>query len=605
MSATAPSGASHPIRIIQIQLLKSTLVLSLLVFLAIYQREFLTRAVLSHPELNLLIIGVFCFGAAMAMKSLVSLFQEDRALSAMKEAWADFDEMEQTDDGAGVKRLLRASEPGIVFRAPRIFGQVYDLVMDELLKTRGLRLSLAQRHSMLGMVHEAINREKSLVNYITGVMILLGLIGTFIGLMEMVASVGGIIGGLARAGSGSDEAIKNVIKDLEAPLTGMATGFSASLFGLLGSLVLGLVARFGQSATHGLKHDFEGWLSKISQLEPQGAALAAQAGSAGPDGSVAALASSLLGAFRTTQGLISRSADVMRKLSERQDMQTAAVTKLCDQVEALSTRQAFALGQLKRTDMIGDAVEGMRQEAILRERATANRIAEGVGRIVQGIENSRAELGDAVAGVGEQHRATERMARALELQTTRGFEDIALQLSTMSAEGNERGRIALEGQSEIEKLVRTSLRPLDTRMVADQVGAAVDERLAAGFGAVAGAFDQSLAQLVAGIDRLGATQAELSERLIKLNTGPLAAEEMRGLTRSIEQGLASGLADIAKVLDGLMAARVERVVTEAAGSDPATPIIPPAAPQTGAANGQYDAVFERFGVKSGRRPANH
>ena len=548
---------ANSLRTIQVELFKSCVVIFAILALAFWQSEFALNGIRAQPALNLAIISVFAFGTAKALISNYHLFGEYHALQAMKETWADFDEMERSGDHGGVLRLMRAAEPAKVFSLPTILGPIYEDVMGEMLKTRALRASLTQRNTLIATISEGIKSERSLVNYITGTLILMGLIGTFIGLMEMVASVGGIIGGLNEAGTGSEDAIKNVLRDLQAPLTGMATGFSASLFGLFGSLSLGLIARFGTTAANSIKREFETWLSRISNLEAQGTGSAGAVGTV--DGTTVAIAGSLLGAFRTTQGLITRSAEVMKRLGERQETQTEVLAKLVEQVEGLSIRQGQTITQLKRVDMIGDALDGMREEAILRDRAASNRLAEGIGRVSQVIENSRIDLFDAVQNVAEQVRGTERLGHVLELQQNRGFEAIALELSTIAAAGNERGRIYSEHHSEVEKLIRTSLRPLDVGTVADQLAASVDERLAAGFGAVAASFDESLNRLVSGLDRLGQTQAELADRLLAVDAATTPAEEMRAFGKNIEQGVASGLAEIAKVLEGVLSDRARQV----------------------------------------------
>ncbi len=297
---------ANSLKTIQIELIKSCVVISAILALVFWQSEFALNGIRAQPALNLAIISVFAFGTAKALISNFHLFGEYHALQAMKETWADFDEMERSGDHGGVLRLMRAAEPAKVFSLPAILGPVYEDVMGEMLKTRALRASLTQRNTLIATISEGIKNEKSLVNYLTGTLILMGLIGTFIGLMEMVASVGGIIGGLNEAGTGSEDAIKNVLRDLQAPLTGMATGFSASLFGLFGSLSLGLIARFGTTAANSIKREFETWLSRISNLEAQGTGSAT--GAASVDGTTVAIAGSLLGAFRTTQGLITRSA---------------------------------------------------------------------------------------------------------------------------------------------------------------------------------------------------------------------------------------------------------------------------------------------------------
>ena len=600
MTTKRAAEANSALNSIRIELAKSTLVVFLIIALGIWQFDFAYRSVLSHPQLNLLIIFTFMGGVAAAFITGFRLFNEYHVLQAMKETQHDFAEMEKLGDDGGVTRLVRAAEPGIVIKSPRLFGEVYRQIMSELLSTRSLRVSLAQRTALFESLKEAIVSERSLTNYITGTLILMGLIGTFIGLMEMVASVGGIVGGLAKAGTGSDEAIKNVIRDLEAPLVGMATGFSASLFGLFGSLSLGLVARFINSAMLALRQDFEGWLIRIGTLEGQGAS--SVAGVASSDASVVTLASTLLGAFRTTQGLITRSAEVMKKLGDRQETQTSALSMLVEQVESLSLRQANIFQQMKKLDVIGDSVERLREEEILRDRATANRYADGVGRLSQTIDETRGAIIDTVGQVAEQHRTTERLVRALELQTTRGFESFGVELNALKGSGEERGRVAIESNAALEKLMRESTRPLDVKTIGDHLSASVDERLAAGFGAVASSFDDSLSRLLVGIEKLGSTQADLADRLAALDRGTDPVAEMRAFGEHIEQGLSQGLGEIARVLDSIL-------IAQATAQKPAMPDgiempTPVDAPDLSAVSQAVnEAILARFRRRNGQSDA--
>lgn len=551
MAQSIEHAADHSVKAIRIQLVKTAIILSLLILIAAKQHEFLYHAIASHPELNLLIIGVFCFGLIVAIRSIFALYQDERALRWMKQTYSDFETIGAASEDHTLTRLIRVTKPAVLFKFPRIIGQVFELAMEELMQNRSFHVSLAQRNTMMAMVHESINREKSLVHYMTGVMILLGLIGTFIGLMEMVASVGGIVGGLARAGSGSDEAIKNVIKDLEAPLTGMATGFSASLFGLLGSLVLGLVARFGQTATLVLKHDLEHWLSRISQLEaPHNSVNALGSGSG--NASVSALAASLVGSFRTIQGILIRSADVMRKLADRQDTQTDAVNRLIVSVDALSVRQEQALWQLRRVDAIGDSVEAMRAEAILGEKSLANRLTSEFGRMSDLQEQIEGRHASRFADIVEQHRVTERLARSLEIQSARGFEELSLKASSVSTEQAEIKRLIYEGQDAIVDRLRDHAKPIDVISMSDRLGAAVDERLAAGFGAIASSLDRSLASLAESLAHFGDAQSMTMKKLNEVTAHPLA-DEMRNLGKSIEAGLSAGFSDLSRILDVIVA----------------------------------------------------
>jgi len=82
-------------------------------------------------------------------------------------------------------------------------------------------------------------RETS--RYLVGLLVFLGLLGTFWGLLKTIGSVGNVISGL-----GIDDTnvagFFNSLKDgLNAPLQGMSIAFSSSLLGLAGSLILGFI----------------------------------------------------------------------------------------------------------------------------------------------------------------------------------------------------------------------------------------------------------------------------------------------------------------------------------------------------------------------------
>ena len=289
----------------------------------------------------------------------------------------------------------------------------------------------------------------------------------------------------------------------------------------------------------------------------------------------------------------------MKKLGDRQETQTSALSMLVEQVESLSLRQAGILQQMKRIDSLGDTLERLREEAILRDRAAANRFADGVGRLSQTIEESRGVVVSAVGGVSEQHRTTEKLVRALELQATRGFETLGVEVASLAAAGAERGRIAAESTDALEKLLRESTRPLDVRTIGDQLSASVDERLAAGFGAVASSFDESLSRLLAGIDRLGATQSDLADRLAALDRGTDPAAEMRAFGEHIEQGLSQGLSEIARVLDSILVAQTTAKSGTPAPVGEAPPVVdaPDLSVVSQAVN---DALLARFRRRNGK-----
>ena len=94
----------------------------------------------------------------------------------------------------------------------------------------------------------------------TGLLVFLGLLGTFWGLIETVGSVGGVIQGLKATGDAASM-FNSLREGLAAPLSGMGISFSSSLFGLAGSLVLGFLDLQSSQAQNRFYTELEDWLS--------------------------------------------------------------------------------------------------------------------------------------------------------------------------------------------------------------------------------------------------------------------------------------------------------------------------------------------------------
>ena len=120
--------------------------------------------------------------------------------------------------------------------------------------------------SILDSIHSRLDESRDLSRYLIGVLIFLGLLGTFWGLLETVAAVGKTIGNLSLA-AGDFAAIFSELKNgLQSPLNGMAIAFSSSLFGLAGSLVLGFLELQASQAQNRFYNDLEEWLSSYTRL---------------------------------------------------------------------------------------------------------------------------------------------------------------------------------------------------------------------------------------------------------------------------------------------------------------------------------------------------
>jgi hypothetical protein len=162
-------------------------------------------------------------------------------------------------------RVFRTGQPGIsVTREPRLLKPL----AAHLSKRRRDRFSLSALalRTILDGISERLGESREISRYLTGTLIFLGLLGTFWGLLGTIGAVGQVIDGL-EVGSGDYAAVFAQLKQgLKAPLSGMGTAFSSSLFGLGGSLVLGFLDLQAGHAQNRFFNGLEEWLSGATQL---------------------------------------------------------------------------------------------------------------------------------------------------------------------------------------------------------------------------------------------------------------------------------------------------------------------------------------------------
>ncbi len=192
-------------------------------------------AFLANPGLNALIIAVLMIGIALAFRQVLRLFPEV--------AWVNG---------------FRIADPGLaVARRPVLLAP-----MAAMLGQRMGRMSISQqtmRH-LLDSIATRLDEARDISRYMTGLLVFLGLLGTFWGLIETVGSVGKVIEGLKVGGDASS--VFDALKEgLAAPLGGMGISFSSSLFGLAGSLILGFLDLQSSQAQNRFYTDLEDWLA--------------------------------------------------------------------------------------------------------------------------------------------------------------------------------------------------------------------------------------------------------------------------------------------------------------------------------------------------------
>jgi hypothetical protein len=248
-------------------LLRMVLFLVLVTALAGALGRPLVNAFMGNPAVNGVILVILLAGIVYIFRQVLLLDPEID--------WIENFRYHQTDD----------TEADEAASAPRLLAP-----MARMLGTRqGRRVSLSATslQTLLDGIGTRLAETRETSRYLIGVLIFLGLLGTFYGLLETVRSVGGVLGGLNVGGSDAAHAFAELKSGLESPLAGMSTAFSSSLFGLAGSLVLGFLDLQAGQAQNRFYNDLEEWLSTYTRLS------GGQLGDSG-DGSVPAYIQALL-----------------------------------------------------------------------------------------------------------------------------------------------------------------------------------------------------------------------------------------------------------------------------------------------------------------------
>lgn len=127
-------------------------------------------------------------------------------------------------------------------------------------------LSATAMRSLLDGIASRLDESRELSRYMTGLLIFLGLLGTFWGLLRTVHSVSDVIGGMTAGSSDVNVLFEQLKAGLTKPLSGMGTAFSASMFGLAGALVLGFLDLTAGQAQNRFFNELEEWLAGLTRL---------------------------------------------------------------------------------------------------------------------------------------------------------------------------------------------------------------------------------------------------------------------------------------------------------------------------------------------------
>jgi hypothetical protein len=220
------------------------LVLCGLVMTVLYKQ--IVVAFFANPGLNALIGIVALIGIILSFRQVIRLYPEV--------AWVN---------------SFRIADPGLaVDRHPTLLAPMAAILGGE--RTGRMAITQQTMRHLLDSIATRLDEGRDISRYMTGLLVFLGLLGTFWGLIETVGSVGKVIDGLKVGGDAG--ALFDTLKEgLAAPLGGMGISFSSSLFGLAGSLILGFLDLQSSQAQNRFYTDLEDWLaSTVRQYASDG-----------------------------------------------------------------------------------------------------------------------------------------------------------------------------------------------------------------------------------------------------------------------------------------------------------------------------------------------
>lgn len=349
----------------------------------------LADSFMANPALNGLILGVLLLGIIYIFRQIIVVMRET--------AWIE---------------AYRSDQPGIsVEQPPRLLAPMAAMLGERKTVTS---ISAMSQRSLLDGIASRLDESRDLSRYLIGLLIFLGLLGTFWGLLQTISSVGDVIAGLS-AGAGDLNAVfGDLKKGLEAPLKGMGTAFSSSLFGLAGSLILGfLELQAGQAQNH-FYNDVEDWLA--SQTRLSSGALSIGEGEHGVPAYVEALLEQTADSLESLQRTLARGeesritandaitglAERMNGMTEQMKTEQSLMIKLAEaQIEMKPLLQQIAKGTETKPSGDADVAASVKSIEALLTRMIDD-LAKGREETVSELRNELRVLSRTIAAAAER-----------------------------------------------------------------------------------------------------------------------------------------------------------------------------------------------------------
>jgi len=223
-----------------VYLVKIVIFLILVALLAVILFPTIVVFFWANPFINSLIFLTLFIGIFLSFRQIIRLFPEVKWVNSIQEG------------------TMQDARPPVLL-AP-VAGILRDRLGEAIITPASMR-------SILDSVGIRLDEAKDTSRYLTGLLVFLGLLGTFYGLLTTVTSVASVIQTLDATSGDSASLFANLKEGLTAPLGGMGTAFSSSLFGLSGSLILGFLDLQTGQAQNAFYTDLEDWMTSMTELD--------------------------------------------------------------------------------------------------------------------------------------------------------------------------------------------------------------------------------------------------------------------------------------------------------------------------------------------------
>jgi hypothetical protein len=200
----------------------------------------------NNPALNSLILFILLLGICWNLNQVLRLRPEVRWLETYQTSRSRLAALPSP-------KLLAPMASMLAMREGREHGKHFTL------SATGMR-------SLLDGISSRLDESRELSRYMTGLLIFLGLLGTFWGLLKTVTSVSDVIGSMTLGNGDMNLMFDQLKTGLARPLAGMGTAFSASMYGLAGALVLGFLDLTAGQAQNRFFNELEEWLAGLTRL---------------------------------------------------------------------------------------------------------------------------------------------------------------------------------------------------------------------------------------------------------------------------------------------------------------------------------------------------